>query len=103
MNEVGTDQLKDAVERTHGGTAHYVESVQVKEEFDGNVVWEGVVSVFDLTGNPTAKVAYAWSAPVEGSGSRRFYAVLGAPPIDSAQDSVRAAIVQEFRESQTDS
>jgi hypothetical protein len=34
---------------------------------------------------------------IDGSDKRRFYAVLGLPPINSPQDAVRAAIVQEYR------
>lgn len=52
--------------------------------------------VFDLVGHPAASVAYAWSSPIEGSDRRRFYAVvLGVPPINSAADAVRAAIVAD--------
>ena len=47
-------QLKQAVERTHGGTATLAQSVPVRETFDGKPVWEGVVHVFDLAGHPTA-------------------------------------------------
>jgi transposase len=43
--------------------------------------------------------AYAWSSPIEGSTKRRFFAVLGIPPIVSPLDAVRAAIVQESRAS----
>jgi hypothetical protein len=69
----------------------------VSEEFGGKVVWQGVVHVFDLIGHPTASTAYAWSSPIEDSDRRRFYAVLGVPPINSAADAVRAAIVAEHR------
>lgn len=44
-----------------------------------------------------AKRAYAWSSPIEGSERRKFYAVLEVPPITSAQDAVRAAIVADHR------
>ena len=53
--------------------------------------------MFDLEGHPKATRAYAWSSPIEGSDRRRFYAVLHVPPITSAQDAVRAAIVAEHR------
>jgi hypothetical protein len=95
MIEVSADQLEAAVEGQHGGRAKLREVVRVSEEFSGRPVWQGVVHVFDLTGHPTASVAYAWSSPVEGSNRRRFYAVLGVPPINSAADAVRAAIVAD--------
>ena len=56
---------------------------------------EGVVHVFGLNGHPTAKRAYAWSSPIEGSDKRRFFAVLRVPPITSTAEAVRAAIVEE--------
>jgi hypothetical protein len=59
-------------------------------------VWEGTVHVFDLAGHPKATRAYAWSYERE-DGKRRFFAVLGIPPINSPRDAVRAAIVAEQR------
>lgn len=99
MNEVSTDQLKQAIEAQHGGTATLVQSVPVKEVLDGKTVWEGVVHVFDLAGHPRATRAYAWSSPVEGSDKRRFFAVLHMGGIKSPVDAVRAAIVAERRTS----
>lgn len=95
--EVSIDQIRQAVESQHGGTATFAQSVPVKETFGGETVWEGVVHVFDLTGHPTAKRAYAWSSPIEGSDKRRFFAVLHLPPVTSPVEAVRAAIVAEQR------
>jgi hypothetical protein len=99
MPEVEADQLKQAVERTHGGVATLAQSVPVRETFDGNLVWEGVVHIFDLTGHPTAIRAYAWSSPIEGSTKRRFFAALHTARINSPLEAVRAAIVAEDRRS----
>jgi|SRR6266850_2032929 hypothetical protein len=95
--EVNVDQLKQAVERQHGGTATLVDTLPVKEIFEGRTVWQGVVHIFDLQGHPKAIRAYAWSSPVEGSSERRFYAVLHLGGIRSPVDAVRAAIVAEHR------
>jgi hypothetical protein len=95
--EVGADQLKQAVEGQHGGTAVLSSVEPVKEVFDGKTVWEGEVHVFDLDDHPSATRAYAWSSPVEGSDKRRFYAVLHLGGIRSPLDAVRAAIVAERR------
>lgn len=95
--DVSASELKDAVERTHGGTASLLQSVPVQERFGDAPVWEGVVHVFDLAGHPTATRAYAWSSPIEGSDKRRFFAVLHVPPITSPVEAVRAAIVVEHR------
>jgi hypothetical protein len=95
--EVSPDQLKQAVEGQHGGTATLAQSVPVTETHDGKTVWEGVVHVFDLAGHPRASRAYAWSSPIEGSSKRRFFAVLQMGGIKSPLDAVRAAIVTEHR------
>src|SRR5580700_7717993 len=91
------DQLREAIEHMHGGTATLAQSVPVRETFEGKPVWEGVVHVFRLTGHPTALYAYAWSSPIEGSTTRRFFAVLHQPPVDSPQAAVRATIIAEHR------
>jgi hypothetical protein len=97
MPEVEADQLKEAIERMHGGTATLAQSVPVREPFDGKPVWEGVVYVFGLVGHATATCAYAWSSPIEGSTKRRFFAALHTARINSPLEAVRAAIVAEHR------
>lgn len=97
MLEVDADQLKQAVESQHGGIATLAQSVPVRETFGSETVWQGVVHVFDLAGHPTAKRAYAWSSPIEGSSKRRLFAVLHTKAINSPLQAVRAAIVAERR------
>jgi hypothetical protein len=98
--EVEADQLKQAVESMHGGSATLAQSVPVHETFEGKTVWEGVVHAFNLAGHPTATRAYAWSSPIEGSTKRRFFTVLHTDRISSPLEAVRAAIVAERRKSQ---
>jgi len=94
---VNNKKLAEAIERTHGGKAVFLESVAVSETFQGLVVWEGFVSVFELSGHPTVKVAYAWSSPIRGSTKRRYFAVLQGEGIQTPTDAVRAAIVAEHQ------
>jgi hypothetical protein len=94
---IGVVDLQHAVEAQHGCTATLVQSVPVKETFEGTTVWEGVVHVFQIHGHPKASKAYAWSSPIEGSDKRRFFAVLHVQPITSPVEAVRAAIVAENR------
>jgi hypothetical protein len=96
--DVSATELKRAVEAQHGCKATVFQSVPIKETFGRNTVWEGVVHIFSLTGHPTAKRAYAWSSPIEGSDKRRFFAVLHQSPVTSPVEAVRAAIVAENRE-----
>ena len=95
--ETTAEELQIAVERMHHCRAQLSEVVPVCETFRGQPVWQGVVHVFDIAGHPTATRCYAWSAPMEGSEKRRFFAVLHVQPITSALDAVRAALVQEYR------
>ena len=94
MDAIESD-LQTAVERMHTCKATLAQSVPVTETFGENIVWEGIVHVFDLTGHPKATRAYAWSSPIEGSDKRRFFAVLHLPPVSSPVEAVRAAIVAE--------
>ena len=91
------DQLREAVQNTHGGTATLAQSVPVRETFKGQVVWEGVVHVFNLAGHPTATRAYAWPFPAQGSDELRIVAVLHTDRINSPIEAVRAAIVAASR------
>jgi hypothetical protein len=93
--EVSAEQLKQAIEQEHGGTATLSQSVPLRESFMGRPVWEAVVHVFDLAGHPNATRAYAWSSPVEGSTERRVFAALHMDGITGPLAAVRAAIVAE--------
>jgi hypothetical protein len=97
MTEVSLDQLKQAVESQHGGTATFVQAVPVLETHNGETVWDGVVHVFDLKGHPDGAFrAYAWSYEI-GDGRRMFFAVQHTPQIDGPRKAVQAAIVAEAR------
>ena len=67
--------LTSAVETQHGGRAIFVQAMSVRETFQGNCVWEGVVHVFDLEGHPNATSAYAWSSPIEANEKRRCFSL----------------------------
>lgn len=90
-------ELKIAVERLHNCKSKWKKSVPVKEMFQDQVVWEGVVQVFELIGHPTAKKCYAWSYLIDDSGKRKFIAVLHQGPVDSPPNAVKAAIVSEHK------
>lgn len=93
-DDVPITALQDAIRHMHGCESRFIESVEVREEHQGNVVWEGAVKVFDLVGHARAARAYAWSYPTTGS-RRRFVAVLGLPPVDSPVMAVRATILAD--------
>lgn len=89
-------RLKKAILDLHNCDSTWLESVPVKETFQGQTVWEGIVQVFELHGHPTATRCYAWSHATTGE-KRRFVAVLHQGPVDSPEKAVRAAIVQEHK------
>ena len=92
------EELRDVIRRLHGAEATHVESVAVKETFKGETVWEGIVEVFELTGHATAHRVYAWAHETDDPHKPiRHVTVLHLHPIKSAQDAVRAAIMQEAR------
>ncbi len=91
-------ELRDVIRRLHGAEAAHVESVPVKEVFQGQTVWEGIVEVFDLAGHATAHRVYAWAHETDDPDKPiRHVTVLHLHPINSAQDAVKAAIMQEAR------
>lgn len=92
------EELRDVIRRLHGVESTHVESVPVKEMFQGKTVWNGVVEVFDLIEHESATRLYAWShATDDPANPTRHVTVLHAGPIVSPILAVRAAIIQEFR------
>jgi hypothetical protein len=92
------EELQAALLNLHGVTSTYVETVPVIEEFQGKVVWQGEVEVFEIRGHPKAKYAYGWgySTGDEGQG-RRYITVLELPPVDSPQTAVKVAVASEIK------
>lgn len=85
-----------AVSQLHECGAIYRETVPVHEVFNGQTVWQGEVEVFDLSGHPKAKRAYAWShREGENDEGERFVAVLEIPPVVSPVTAVRASIIAD--------
>ena len=94
--EFNPKPYRQAVELQHGGKAKFVETVHLREEFEGKVAWECDVHVFKLDGVRAGKRAYAWSVVTdETPPQRRVYSALHAGPVKSPVDAVRAAIVAE--------
>jgi hypothetical protein len=92
MDDAGLEALRDAIQHMHGLRSEWLESVPTRETFQGELVWEGEIQVFAVE-HPQAKRAYAWSHLVnEETGRRKFFAVLGIAPVNSALDALRASI-----------
>ena len=92
-------ELQGVIRHLHGVEATHVESVAVKERFQGKTVWDGVVEIFELHGHPKAQRIYAWAHHTDDpKKSKRHVTVLHIEPITSAVLAVRAAIVQEYKD-----
>lgn len=93
------ERLRTAIRDLHGCDSTHVESVPVHEVFRGETVWRGDVEVFSLMDHPKAKRCYAWGErKSENDPGAKFIAVLELPPVLSAQDAVRAALLSDARQ-----
>ena len=93
------EELQDAIRHLYHTEPIYVETVPVKEEFQGQTVWEGEVEVFDLTDYADANRVYAWAYETDDVDQpKRTVTVLHTPPVTSPQMAVRASIVRDYRE-----
>jgi hypothetical protein len=96
MDDAAIHELAGAILKTHGCASEWVEEIPVTERHQGAIVWDGSVHRFRLVDHVRAKECFAWRSETD-QGRARFYAVLLVPPIESAADAVRAAILSDFR------
>ena len=94
--------LQIAIQESHGCSAIHRETFFVYEAFSGDIVWEGEVEVFEITGHPTAKRCYGW---LQGKGiddqGERFVTILEIPPVVSPEIAVRTSIVSNSKNSES--
>ena len=97
------EELKDVIRKLHGVESKHVTSVPVKEVFNGQTVWDGIVEVFHLKGHPQTDTAYAWLHDT-GDPDKPFrqVTVLRIHPAMSPIEAVRAFILQEFKNAQAE-
>ena len=95
MTEI--ERLQKAIKDLHGCDSSHLVTTPVREEFQGKVVWEGDVNVFQLENHPSKTiVAYGWSYKTD-DGEMQYVAVLGIPPVHTALDAVRAYIASHIQ------
>jgi hypothetical protein len=80
-------RMAELIGHKEGCRCEYVESVEVTERFKGQIVWQGIVFVFDLD-QPPIEVCYGWVDPQED----QLVTVLKRPPVVSPETAVRAYI-----------
>lgn len=93
------ERIRRAVEQMENCEARHVMSQPILELYNSSPVWDGVVETFDLKNHPQAERnsfeplrAYAWEAKND-NGENEYTVVLGLPPIKTARDAVKAAVV----------
>ena len=93
------EALQEAIKKTHGCDSKHIESIPIIETYQNEIVWDGVVEVFELMNHPETSICYAWGHHLEqGKKKSRYVTVLHRPPIDTPLKAVRAAIISESRE-----
>jgi hypothetical protein len=94
-------ELQDVIRHLHNAEPTHVETVPIKETWEGQTVWEGEVEVFTLKGHPKTDRVYAWAHETEDADHpRRHVTVLHIPPTTSPRKAVQASIVSDYREQQ---
>jgi hypothetical protein len=95
------EELQEAIRHLYHVEPVFVETVPIKEVFQGQTVWEGDVEVFDLPDSTEAERVYAWAHDTDNADEpRRTVTVLHIPPVTSPELAVRASIIQGYREQQ---
>lgn len=87
--------LVEAIRALHGCEARHVGSKLVREVFQGQTAWEGIVEEFALSGHPKATTCYAWS--YRDGDTMHTVTVLALPPVDSPETAVKVAIAAEAK------
>lgn len=98
MPEASIEALQEIIRGFQYGESVWVEAVPVTETFQGDVVWEGVVQVFDLVGHPDVQRCYVWSYQTDDTENRRFFVVAHTPTVNSPVAAVQAAIVAGYED-----
>jgi len=78
-NKEYIERLQMVIRQLHECDAVHIGTQPVKEVFQGQTIWDGRVEVFDVTGHPRAKRAYAWSQEPRDT-TREVYCRVGNPP-----------------------
>jgi hypothetical protein len=95
-----TNRLKLLIERSERCGGSLISSTRIHfADADGDLVWDGVVSTFDLHDHKDGiHRAYAWEIPATIRATQpKYHFVLGKPPINSQEDAVKAYIVAFYR------
>jgi hypothetical protein len=94
------EELQDVIKHRYGVESAHVESVPIKETYQGKPVWDGTVEVFDLKNHPKAARLYAWAYETDDPKRPKHVTVLQMGNVTSPLQAVRAALIEEYRNTQ---
>lgn len=81
--------LEQAFKDLHDCKAIHKATVPITERFEGEIVWDGDVEVFELLGHPRTRTGFAWAS---GMAKEDVVTVLSIPPTDTALKALQAWI-----------
>src|SRR5689334_14009401 len=90
-------ELRSTIRRLHKCDAAHSRTERVKQEINGQVLWDGNVEVFALLGHDRALRCYAWGH-LHDDGKWEVTTVLAIPPVISAESAVLAAFAAKLKE-----
>jgi hypothetical protein len=93
-NKEYIERLQQVIFHLHKTDSTWVESVPVREVFNGKPLWQGDVEVFDLTGHPKAKRCYGWTY----GQPEQFITILELPPVDSPESAVKVGVSYQIKQ-----
>jgi hypothetical protein len=90
-------EIKATIRRLHRCEVAHSRTETVKEVVNGQVLFDGRVEVFALSGHDRALRCYAWGH-LDDAGRWEVTTVLAIPPVISAQTAVLAAVAAKIKE-----
>ena len=87
------DRLRLTIEHLYNCAARHIKSEHVREEFQGQVAWEGDVEVYALDNHPKALWCYGWSY----GEPEQFITILELPPVDSPESAVKVGVAYQIK------
>lgn len=84
-------EVKRVVDMKHG-KSRLLQSVPVKETFQGAIIWDGAVHIFDVLDGSRL---YVWSTPAVGRDEPRVWMIPHSAQIASPAAAVRSVIIPE--------
>lgn len=91
------EELQDVIKHLHDSDSTHVETVPVKEVFEGETIWDGEVEVFELHDHPKTSRVYAWTYQ-DADEPKRHVTVLQIPPATTPENAVKASIMSDYKE-----